>query len=88
VYKDVEGFDLDVLECYALVRLFPAPVVCGSEVIGMMADDVLVDEVPLLLGADEDLTISPLAAVLFVWLVTGTKPISHTHNTYPNTGAT
>ena len=52
--EKVEHVDFDVLQCYALVRLFPASVECGSKVLGVVADDVLVDVVALLLGADED----------------------------------
>jgi hypothetical protein len=54
MHKDVEHFDFDVLEADTLIRLFPAPVLCGSKVLRVVADDVFVDYIAFLLGTDED----------------------------------
>jgi hypothetical protein len=54
VYEDVEHCDFDVVQCYALVCLFPSSVIGSTKILGVVADYVLVDVVALLFGADKD----------------------------------
>lgn len=42
--EDLEYLDLDILQCYALVGLSPAPVQCYGEVRGVVADDFLLNQ--------------------------------------------
>lgn len=88
VYKNVEDVDLDVLECYTLVRLLPAAIECGSKVLGVVADDVLVDVIALLLGTDEDGDDLALGRSSTHWVSDCDSSSCDTQITYPYTGET
>ena len=86
--EDVEHVNFDVFECYALVRLLSAAIECGSKVLGVVADDVLVDVIALLLGTDEDGDDLALGRSSTYRVSDCDSSSCDTQITYPYTGAT
>lgn len=52
--EDVEDFHLDEVKRYAVLAFLPAAVVSGAKVLGMVTDEILVDMIELLIGANRD----------------------------------
>ena len=55
MHEDLDDTIVHILESDAFIRLFPASVVGSAEVLGVVADEVLVDFEDRLLGTDYDL---------------------------------